>query len=145
MSARTIAAPAAAMRSAFRFAEAVLTTGLNVPWEATSPLAILNRDQNNLSRIFWNSSRVQRSKDRLVVPKRKVGRAPRRTCCGDRTYSLAQWIKDVKSWVTHQRLEDERIKWCKSGRDAATTHKSDSTDSLARAQQLRVTGDLEGK
>jgi len=38
------------------------------------------------SRIFWNSSRVQRSKDRLVVPKRKVGRAPRRTC-GDRTYS----------------------------------------------------------
>ena len=59
VSARTIAAPAAAMRSAFRFAEAVLTTGLNVPWEATSPLAILNRDQNNLSRIFWNSSRVQ--------------------------------------------------------------------------------------
>ena len=36
MSARTIAAPAAAIRSAFRFDEAVLTTGLNVPWETTS-------------------------------------------------------------------------------------------------------------
>ena len=53
VSARKIAAPAAAIRSAFRFDEAVLTTGLNVPWEMTSGLGILQSQRDSKLGILF--------------------------------------------------------------------------------------------
>jgi hypothetical protein len=50
----------------------------------------------------------------------------------------------VPLMATHQRLEEERVKWRTAGRDAAAAQDVDAQDPVARAAQLRARGDSEG-